>query len=689
MPRPSLIGWWVCCKDQREVSPALWGYTCPDCNHWICSDCRDLGGGYWGGGSGGGSGGSGTSTSVPTSGPMTTEETKAVSISGDDAAPAAARSNIFQDTTMGFERREDTTISIEGSGQLEKAKSPARRLSRSSSLASISESVFSTASGSSKPSIRGFEGASEQLAWLLIEDSKLQLVWQEAAVAVSLDRLERNLTRLLKIFAAELKEEAVTVQERRLAHFIRAEAKHSAHLIRREIDDNEELWESNQKLDESESDDGDDETLNFKQLEKFLINSLAFETFRKNLRQFISPQLQSSGNKEETERELWSILPFAEFQPGDAVPDVWRDLKGLKSFSRSLLKARNKLFKHPPIAKGTKRITWTCVSIASMLQTMLLLTARQTCGKTMYDDYEELERGAAKRFQKELRRMFSRQHLGDTAASARTSFSLINSCSSVFSPFVEFGRVLRNKYLTRNSDLPTFELRPQGQPSSPTSEETLQIEHLYLLLCLSESRRVTTMRAHQPAVHSIESDKSLFHMLQAYYSETRRRWWSLLLLWDLQRIHFVHFEMYEKSLVDIRALDVIPPEDLSASYCYERSKLKPPIGSNLLMHFFHHPEDASAITPCFQKIPKKRKEKLSVCPVKGISPGWGLCFHEGWSWRKILAWCCLTFVLASIGVCVLYWKFEHKMQDAVALGTFMLACFGIGVSTLQAWLIIK
>ena len=689
MPRPSLIGWWVCCKDQREVSPALWGYTCPDCNHWICSDCRDLGGGYWGGGSGGGSGGSGTSTSVPTSGPMTTEETKAVSISGDDAAPAAARSNIFQDTTMGFERREDTTISIEGSGQLEKAKSPARRLSRSSSLASISESVFSTASGSSKPSIRGFEGASEQLAWLLIEDSKLQLVWQEAAVAVSLDRLERNLTRLLKIFAAELKEEAVTVQERRLAHFIRAEAKHSAHLIRREIDDNEELWESNQKLDESESDDGDDETLNFKQLEKFLINSLAFETFRKNLRQFISPQLQSSGNKEETERELWSILPFAEFQPGDAVPDVWRDLKGLKSFSRSLLKARNKLFKHPPIAKGTKRITWTCVSIASMLQTMLLLTARQTCGKTMYDDYEELERGAAKRFQKELRRMFSRQHLGDTAASARTSFSLINSCSSVFSPFVEFGRVLRNKYLTRNSDLPTFELRPQGQPSSPTSEETLQIEHLYLLLCLSESRRVTTMRAHQPAVHSIESDKSLFHMLQAYYSETRRRWWSLLLLWDLQRIHFVHFEMYEKSLVDIRALDVIPPEDLSASYCYERSKLKPPIGSNLLMHFFHHPEDASAITPCFQKIPKKRKEKLSVCPVKGISPGWGLCFHEGWSWRKILAWSCLMFVLSSIGVCVLYWKFEHKMQDAIALGTFMLACFGIGVSTLQAWLIIN
>ncbi|KAH8597167.1 hypothetical protein B0O99DRAFT_618150 [Bisporella sp. PMI_857] len=667
----STTGWWVCCQCSADINSFWYGGYCVECSHLKCSSyCTNISDDL--SSTSGGNSGSGTLTSVPISGPVTTEATKAVGISADDAAPGAARSNIFEDTIKGFERREDTINSIKGSGQLEKAKSPARRLSRSSSLASISESIFSTASGSSKSSIRGFEGASEQLAWLLIEDSKLQPLWHEAAVTVPLDRLERNLTRLLKIFAAELKEEAVTVQERRLAQVVRAEAKHSAHLIGREIDANEELWESNQKLEESESDDRDDEPLNFKQLEKFLINSLAFEAFRKNLRQFVSPELQASVSKEETERELWSLLPFAELEPGDAVLDVWRDHKSLKSFSRSLVKARNKLFKCPPIAKGTKRITWTC-----------------PCGKAMYDDYEELERGAAKRFQRELRRMFSRQHLGNTIASTRTSFSLIASCSSVVSTLVEFGRVFHNKYLTRNSDLPTFELRPQGQLFSPTSEETLQTEHLYLLLCLCESRRVTTMRAHQPTVQSIESDKSLFRMLQAYYSETRRRWWSWLLLWDLQRIHFVHFEMYEKSLVDIRALHVIPPEDHSASYCYERSTLKPPIGSNLLMHFFHRPEDASAITPCFQKIPKKRKEKLSVCPVKGVSPGWGLCFHEGWSWRKILAWCFLMFVLVSIGVCVLYWKFEHNVQDAVTLGTFMLACFGIGVSTLQAWLIIK
>jgi hypothetical protein len=80
---------------------------------------------------------------------------------------------------------------------------------------------------------------------------------------------------------------------------------------------------------------------------------------------------------------------------------------------------------------------------------------------------------------------------------------------------------------------------------------------------------------------------------------------------------------------------------------------------------------------------------LTVCPVRGNSPGWGLCFHEGWSWRKILTGSCFVFVLASVAVSVLYRRFEHNMEDAITLGTFILACFGIGVSTLQVWLIVK
>jgi hypothetical protein len=115
--------------------------------------------------------------------------------------------------------------------------------------------------------------------------------------------------------------------------------------------------------------------------------------------------------------------------------------------------------------------------------------------------------------------------------------------------------------------------------------------------------------------------------------------------------------MYEKSLIDIKEHNAIPPKELSTLYQYERSKLKPPIGSNLLMHYFNCPKDVPSLAPCFRKIPKKISQQLTVCPVKGVSPGWGLHFVEGFSWKKILTISCFMFALTSVGVGVLYWKF--------------------------------
>ncbi|PMD63388.1 uncharacterized protein K444DRAFT_627104 [Hyaloscypha bicolor E] len=40
--RPSNTGWWICCKDRREVNPKLWGDECPDDQHQKCSECRTL-----------------------------------------------------------------------------------------------------------------------------------------------------------------------------------------------------------------------------------------------------------------------------------------------------------------------------------------------------------------------------------------------------------------------------------------------------------------------------------------------------------------------------------------------------------------------------------------------------------------------------------------------------------------------
>lgn len=55
----------------------------------------------------------------------------------------------------------------------------------------------------------------------------------------------------------------------------------------------------------------------------------------------------------------------------------------------------------------------------------------------------------------------------------------------------------------------------------------------------------------------------------------------------------------------------------------------PPIGPNMFKHLYDHPEDANAMSICFRKVPKKLKEKLVACPVKGSRLGWGLQFIEG------------------------------------------------------------
>lgn len=250
--------------------------------------------------------------------------------------------------------------------------------------------------------------------------------------------------------------------------------------------------------------------------------------------------------------------------------------------------------------------------------------------------------------------------------------------------FSAFYRILARKRPGRE----TYEMESQQQPSQTSDSNSGRVQKLFLLLCVGSNTGKSATRAYQPTVHDVDSDRKLFKMLRYYHRSIRRRWWSWLSLWELQHIRFVHFDFYEKSLVDIKEVHAVPPPEFSTAYRYEPTPLKPPIGSNLLMHYLRCPEDASEAEPCLRKVPKKVNDELTVCPIKGVSPGWGLHFEEGWSWKKILTGLCFLFILASVLEAVLYWKFEHSVQDSMAIGTFILACFSLVVATLQAWLMI-
>ena len=86
------------------------------------------------------------------------------------------------------------------------------------------------------------------------------------------------------------------------------------------------------------------------------------------------------------------------------------------------------------------------------------------------------------------------------------------------------------------------------------------------------------------------------------------------------------------------------------------------------MHLYHSPdcadEECASLLPL---LPKKVLERLDVCPNKGMSEGWGVCFVEDWNWERVWG---LGFVLFGIGglvFVVLWWALEHDVQGASSM----------------------
>jgi hypothetical protein len=177
-------------------------------------------------------------------------------------------------------------------------------ISQTSSLASISDSIFSLATASSMSSVTSTHGAGDRLIALLREDPILQQLYQEALATIAAERLERNLRRLLKQFAVDLRKEAENPQQRSTAHFVRSRAWNSAHVICKSLGQNEpkpttkplvvhvplEAEVVNDLSDSSSDSDSQDEPPDLSELELFVVNSRAFETLRLNLRLFIHPE---------------------------------------------------------------------------------------------------------------------------------------------------------------------------------------------------------------------------------------------------------------------------------------------------------------------------------------------------------------------------------------------------------------
>jgi hypothetical protein len=303
--------------------------------------------------------------------------------------------------------------------------SDASDTSRPSTALSTALSISSIASLSSMSSILGPEGAAERLVEVLFGDETLRELYHEALSRVTVERLERNLRRLLKLFAVELRKEAETPGQRAAAGFVRNRARNSAHIICNKLGRGkfvvEQKWlnpttELNAlgeiSDNSSDSDCPDDDPAALGQLERFIVTARAFESLRSNLRLFIYPdEAGGMNNKAVHESSAENITQGAEdlekndLQVSDCqvsgsegranltddwrtVPNPentpWKDMAkvvnevppqeyvaGLKYMLSKFAAAAQPLWRREPeIPDGKRRVRWKCVSSVRSFDTI-------------------------------------------------------------------------------------------------------------------------------------------------------------------------------------------------------------------------------------------------------------------------------------------------------------------------------
>lgn len=316
------------------------------------------------------------------------------------------------------------------------------------------------------------------------------------------------------------------------------------------------------------------------------------------------------------------------------------------------------------------------------------------CGRRLYDDFKEVQPGALTRLENLLASYFGEHPItiqpedfeptptADSPNKNKTLGSLMSVWKGLFGARQKDGRPPWTRQSRNNMELSIC--------STGTSNGT--VDHRFVLMCLPFMR--WAKKLHQLDMCNLQSDQVFFLSLRKQYSlmQKSRPLTSFARFRRVNSLDFVKFEVYRNEFVDIHDNPSVPDredkEHAKQNYTYDPlpAHSNPPIGPNLLMHMFQHPEHADAEPVLYRKIPKKLHAKLEPCPVKGSAIGWGVHFTEGVDWVVLFAYGCIGF--SSALVFAMAWSIARgDIQSGFAVGSFMVTfvgfCLGIARTEIQ------
>jgi hypothetical protein len=109
----------------------------------------------------------------------------------------------------------------------------------------------------------------------------------------------------------------------------------------------------------------------------------------------------------------------------------------------------------------------------------------------------------------------------------------------------------------------------------------------------------------------------------------------------------------------------------------------PPVGPNLLMHFFTHPHEAASqpvLLPC---IPKRKNDRLEPCPIRGSIVGWSIDVITGVDELKLFG-LGLLGSLASVVFGLAWAVGKSDIQGGFAIAGLMFALSTFTIASLKA-----
>ncbi|KAF2025241.1 hypothetical protein EK21DRAFT_93432 [Setomelanomma holmii] len=320
----------------------------------------------------------------------------------------------------------------------------------------------------------------------------------------------------------------------------------------------------------------------------------------------------------------------------------------------------------------------------------------QKCGEQFFGDVVEYREGGIARLITRMRSAMSTKGIDTPHDSSNPNQNRILRSGWIRRTFQKLATLFGSSR-SPSPSLPQHHAPCTASGCIPTGTNPTPGNTLHLMACMQRGRYQQTVQHHR--IDGISTDKELFCFIRRQLCQRWSRFRRLFSLKCVQGLYFVKFRLWAGGSAENREhepcctssaskeCECIPPASkvepaIDAEYrCKPAGPLDawPPVLSQQLMHMLTDPECIHKEEMLvLEKLPKRTCRELQG-KVRQPAEGWGIHFQEGWDTDILIGVVAIIFA-ASLLFAILWSYFEHDIQGAFGVSSYMITAVGVLVA---------